>query len=66
MPMAVFTFLEHFNFKGKVIRPFCTHEGGGMGVSEKDIQRLCPGAKLEAGFAVHGSSVQYAKKVWEE
>lgn len=27
MPMAVFTFLEHFDWSGKTIRPFCTHEG---------------------------------------
>ena len=27
MPMAVFTFLEHFDFTGKTIKPFCTHEG---------------------------------------
>ena len=26
MPMAVFTFLEHFDFSGKTIKPFCTHE----------------------------------------
>ncbi len=25
MPMAVFTFLEHFDFSGKMIKPFCTH-----------------------------------------
>ena len=31
MPMAVFTFLEHFDFCGKTIYPFCTHEGSGMG-----------------------------------
>ena len=26
MPMAVYTFLEHFDFSGKTIHPFCTHE----------------------------------------
>lgn len=31
MPMAVFTFLEHFDFSGKTIKPFCTHEGSGLG-----------------------------------
>ena len=33
MPMAVFTFLEHFDFSGKTIKPFCTHEGSGLGSS---------------------------------
>lgn len=60
MPMAVFTFLEHFDFAGKTIRPFCTHEGSEMGSSERDIQKLCPGAKVERGLAIHGGSVKNA------
>lgn len=62
MPMAVFTFLEHFDFSGKTIKPFCTHEGSGMGNSERDIKRLCPKAKVEKGIAIYGSSVNRAKK----
>lgn len=54
MPMAVFTFLEHFDFTGKTICPFCTHEGSGMGSSVADIRRLCPGAKLKKGLAIRG------------
>ena len=33
MPMAVFTFLEHFNFNGKIIKPFCTSASSGLGNS---------------------------------
>lgn len=62
MPMAVFTFLEHFDFSGKTIKPFCTHEGSGLGGSVKDIKKLCPTAKVEAGLAIHGGSVKRAKK----
>lgn len=62
MPMAVFTFLEHFDFSGKIIKPFCTHEGSGMGCSERDISRLCPDAKVEKGLAIHGGSVNRSKK----
>lgn len=61
MPMAVFTFLECFNFSGKIIKPFCTHEGSGMGSSEKDIKRLCPLAKVEKGLAIRGGSVSKSK-----
>lgn len=57
MPMAVFTFLEHFDFTGKTIRPFCTHEGSGLGTSEEDIRSICSGAKVEKGLAIRGSSV---------
>lgn len=58
MPMPVFTFLEHFDFSGKIIRPFCTHEGSGMGNSVKDIQKLCPGAIVTEGLAIRGGSVE--------
>ncbi|MBD5156319.1 MAG: flavodoxin [Butyrivibrio sp.] len=66
MPMAVFTFLEHFDFAGKTIHPFCTHEGSGMGSSERDIKRLCPGAKVEKGLAIHGGSVERSRNEIEK
>ena len=56
MPMCVFTFLEHFDLSGKTIRPFCTHEGSGMGSSAADIKKLCPGAKVDSGLAIHGAA----------
>lgn len=56
MPMAVWTFLEHFDFSGKIIKPFCTHEGSGMGSSVADIQKLCA-AQVEKGLALCGSRV---------
>lgn len=56
MPMAVFTFLERFDWNGKTIRPFCTHEGSGLGRSESDIRRQCPGAKVETGLEIYGST----------
>jgi len=62
MPMPVFTFLEEYDFSGKTIIPFCTHEGSGLGHSEKDIAKLCPGAKLVKGLAIHGTSVSDARK----
>ncbi len=66
MPMAVFTFLEHFDFSGKTIKPFCTHQGSGMGSSISDIKRLCPAATVEKGLAIYGSSVLQAKKEIEK
>lgn len=62
MPMAVFTFLEHFDFSGKTIKPFCTHEGSGLGSSVSDIKKLCPTAKVEKGLAIHGGSVRRSRK----
>lgn len=57
MPMHVFTFLEGLDCSGKTIRPFCTHEGSGLGRSMDDLRRLCPGAQIGQGLAIHGSSV---------
>lgn len=66
MPMAVFTFLEHFDFSGKTILPFCTHEGSGMGNSEKDIKRMCPGAIVKKGLAIKGAAIQNTPTAAEE
>ena len=62
MPMAVFTFLEAYDFAGKTIIPFCTHEGSGMGVSERDIKKHCPQTKVLSGLAIVGGSVGKADK----
>ena len=59
-PMAVFTFLESYDFAGKTIAPFCTHEGSGMGHSERDIRAACPGATVLDGLASRGGAVQGA------
>lgn len=57
MPMAVFTFLESYYFSGKTIVPYCTHEGSGLGSSERDIEKLCPTAKVLSGLAIKGGNV---------
>ncbi len=62
MPMAVFTFLEHFDFGGKTIRPFCTHEGSGPGSSIRDIQKLCPDAEVTGELAIRGARVSHSEK----
>ena len=60
MPMAVFTFLENFDFSGKTILPLCTNEGSGMGGSERDIKKTCPGANVKSGLSVTGSEAANA------
>lgn len=53
-PMCVFTFLEHYDMTGKKVLPLCTNEGSGMGKSEADIQKACPGAKVLPGLSIRG------------
>lgn len=65
MPMAVYTFLESYDFTGKKIHPFCTHEGSGLSNTESDIKKSAKGAVIEKGIAIHGSSVDQAKDVLE-
>ena len=66
MPMAMFTFLEEYDFSGKTIIPFCTHGGSALGRSESDIAALAPDATLLEGFAVSGSAVDNAQADVEE
>lgn len=61
MPMPVFTFLEHYDWKGKKIYPFCTHEGSRMGNSVRDLKKACPQADVKDGFSIYGSKVNSAE-----
>jgi len=61
MPMPVWTFLDKYDFSGKTILPLCTHEGSGMGRSESDLKKLCPGATVLNGLAIRGSAVKTAQ-----
>ena len=50
-PMCVFTFIESQDWAGKTVKPFCTHEGSGMGHSESDLKKACAGADVEEGIS---------------
>ncbi len=54
-PMAVSTFLEHYDFTGKKIIPFATHEGSGLGGSVNYIKKIIPTADVKTGLAIHGA-----------
>lgn len=62
MPMAVYTFLEEYDFSGKTILPYCTHEGGGLGGTEREIARECPKATVRSGLSILGTNAGSAKK----
>lgn len=54
MPIAVYTFLESFDWNSKKIYPFCTHEGSGLSSTESDIREY---AEVMKGLAIRGSDV---------
>lgn len=57
MPMAMFTFLESYDFEGKTVIPFCTHGGSGLSRSVSDIRMLCPDSTVLDGLALRSGSV---------
>ena len=61
IPMPLFSFFEEYDFSGKTIIPFCTHEGSGLGSSERDIAKICPKSKIAEGLAVRGSGAEGAQ-----
>lgn len=69
MPMAVYTFLENANLKGKTIYPFCTHEGSGLSSTPNDIKKIAPDSFIGEAIAIIGSNAvnSYAEiKKWTE
>ena len=60
MPMAVLTFLESIDLTGVTIKPFCTHEGSGMGNSENDLHHYFSGAIVKKGLSIRGSDCHEA------
>ena len=61
IPAPVRVFLSEYDFSGKTIIPFCTHEGSGLGRSATDISKFCPKSTLLDGVAIRGSDVNTAQ-----
>lgn len=56
-PMAIFAFLEQYDFTRKTILPFCTHEGSALSSSVEDIKKTVPTAIVKQGLAIRGGKV---------
>ena len=57
-PMAVYTFIEKHNWAGKIVVPFCTHEGSGLSGTDRNIASACKGSTSLKGFALRGKTAQ--------
>lgn len=62
----VATFLTSYDFAGKTVVPFMTHEGSRMGRSEEDIRKLCPKSQVPDGLPVRGGAVGSSKDAVEK
>lgn len=63
MPEEMVTALKKINFSGKIIRPFTTHEGSGLGDIPNQIKRVCNGTNVVDGLAIRGASVNSSKNM---
>lgn len=54
-PMAIFTFLESYDFTGKTVIPFCTSGSSSINQSVTDIRSICSGVNVLDGFRVGDS-----------
>ena len=58
LPMICYTFLESYDFNGKTIVPFCTHEGSADANTQKKIQTAVPKAEVKEVLAIRGQDAQ--------
>jgi putative lipoprotein len=58
MPMAVYTFMESYDFSDKVVIPFNTHEGSGESGTYSAISSALPNAQVLDGMAIQGKEAQ--------
>lgn len=67
MPMALFTFMEQYDFSGKNIVPFCTHGSSGLSNTIDDLKKLAPSSAVQKALSLHRSEVRTADaavKTW--
>lgn len=63
-PTIINTFLESYDFSGKIIVPFATSGGSGMGRTNEKLKPSCPGATLMQGKMLNGRLSDADLKAW--
>ncbi|MDE6585836.1 MAG: flavodoxin [Clostridia bacterium] len=48
-PKIIYTFLESYDFSGKMVIPFCTSQSSGIGSSDTNLHPLAPSAEWVSG-----------------
>lgn len=56
--MAMYSFLESYNWDGKTIIPFNTHEGSGESGTYSAIGSYLPNSQVLDGMAIQGQTAQ--------
>jgi len=55
MAPPIASFIDRFDLNRKMVVPFHTHGGGGVGSFEKDIVKMCPNSTVTEGFGTYNS-----------
>ena len=61
LPMILHTFMESYDFSGKTVIPFNTHEGSGHSGTQSTIANKLSGATVLQGLAMQGRTAQALK-----
>ena len=54
MPPPMKSFLHQYNLSGKIVIPFNTNAGYGVGSGFQTVKELCPDSKVMDGFEIKG------------
>lgn len=65
-PAIIKTFLEAYDFSGKVIVPFATSGSSGLGKTAETLQELVPLAKVKEGKLLNGRVGATELKRWAD
>lgn len=57
LPMIMYTFFDNYDFSGKTIIPFNTHEGSGNGGTYSTIKQFEPNATVLEGLPIRGGDM---------
>ena len=63
-PRIISTFMESYDFSGKIIVPFCTSGGSGIDSSAANLEQLTSGAQWLEGHRLNGSDSQDEVMEW--
>lgn len=65
-PTIIKTFLEAYDFGGKIIVPFATSGGSGPGKTAETLQEVVPAATVMDGRLLNGKQDTAALKKWAD
>lgn len=65
-PSIIKTFLETYDFGGKVVVPFATSGGSSLGKTAEDLQKIVPNAEVKSGKLLNGKLGMAELKKWAD